>query len=74
MTISLRLNDNDSMLIKKYAELYGITVSDLVRNAVLEHIEDELDLKAYNEAMEKYKADSTTYSLADVDAMFEGEA
>lgn len=67
MTISLRLNNEDSMLIKKYAELNKISVSELVRQAVLERIEDEYDLKAYRDAMESYRQDSTTYSLDEVE-------
>lgn len=69
MTISLRLNDEDSMLIKKYAEMNNISVSDLFRQAVLERIEDEYDLKAYNKAMEEYKTDPVTYSHEEVGKM-----
>ncbi len=43
MTISLRLNDEDTMLVKKYAELNKISVSELIRRAVMERIEDEYD-------------------------------
>ena len=46
MTISLRLSNEDSMLIKKYAELNHISVSELVRQTVLAKIEDEYDLKS----------------------------
>ena len=66
MTVSLRLNDSDSQLIKAYAEMNGISVSELLRKSVLERIEDEFDLKAYEKAMEEYKADPVTYSLEDV--------
>ena len=45
MTISLRLSKADSMLIKKFAEMNGITVSELIRNSVMERIENEYDLK-----------------------------
>ena len=45
MTISLRLNDEDTMLIKKYAEINKISVSDLIRQSVLERIENEYDLE-----------------------------
>ena len=31
MTISLRLNDEDAVLIKKYAELNKISASELIR-------------------------------------------
>ncbi|MBQ2455970.1 MAG: ribbon-helix-helix protein, CopG family, partial [Firmicutes bacterium] len=44
MTISLRLSDEDADLIKRYSELHNISVSELVRQAVLEKIEDEYDL------------------------------
>ena len=53
MTVSLRLSDEDTMLIKKYAEMNNISVSDLIRQSVLERIEDEYDLKAYNKAVEE---------------------
>ena len=67
MTISLRLADKDTQLIKAYAALHGMTVSELVRDAVMERIEDEYDLKAYVEAMAAYKNDSVTYSLDEVE-------
>ena len=70
-TISLRLSDDDNNLIKKYAELNGMSVSDLVRQSVLDRIEDEYDLKAYHEAMEEYRKNPVTYSHADVVRMLE---
>ena len=47
MTISLRLSDEDPQLIKGYAAMKKMSVSDVMRNAVLEAIEDEYDLQAY---------------------------
>ena len=55
MTISVRLSDKESKLIKAYADMNNISVSDLIRNAVIEKIEEEYDLKTYYEAMEEYK-------------------
>lgn len=66
MTISLRLNEVDTNLFKKYAEMNGITVSELVRRSVIERIEDEYDLKAYEEAMTEYKKNPVTYSHEEV--------
>ena len=66
MTVSLRLKDSDSQLRKAYAEMNGISVSELLRKSVLERIEDEFDLKAYEKAMEEYRANPVTYSLEDV--------
>lgn len=66
MTVSVRLNEKDELLIKKYAELNNISLSDLIRNAVLEKIEDEYDLDAYNKAIKEYKKNPKTYSLEEV--------
>lgn len=67
MTISLRLSDADTTLFKNYAKLHGMTVSELVRQSVIERIEDEYDLKAYEKAMEEYKSNPKTYSLDEVE-------
>ena len=71
MTISLRLSDEDSTLIKKYAELKNMTVSEMIRQTVLERIEDEFDLTAYNKAMEEYKNNHVTYTHEEVKKMLE---
>lgn len=69
MTISLRLSNEDTMLFKKYAEMNGISVSELVRQSVLERIEDEYDLKAYEHAIAEYKKNPITYSHEEVARM-----
>lgn len=63
MTISLRLNDEDTMLIKKYAEINKISVSELIRQTVIERIENEYDLEMFDKAMAEYKNNPVTYSL-----------
>ena len=66
MTISVRLSDEDTELIKAYAEMNNITISDLVRNAIMERIEDEYDLKCYYEAKKEYDKNKKTYSHEEV--------
>lgn len=73
MTISLRLTDEDTNLIKAYAELNGITVSEFLRRSALERIEDEFDLKSYENAMEEYKKNPITYSHEEVAKMLNFE-
>ena len=53
--ITLRINDNDNKLIRDYAKANNITISDLIRNSVLEKIEDDIDLKLYNQAMKEHE-------------------
>lgn len=67
MTISLRLSDGDSALIKQYAEVNGLTVSEFIRQTVIERIEDEYDLKAYENAMKEYRANPVTFTLDEVE-------
>ena len=47
-TVSVRFNDKDDMLIRKYAELHNMDLSSFIRQAVLDKIEDEYDLTLFN--------------------------
>ena len=42
MTISVRLNKKDEELVKAYAKMNNISLSDLVRNAIMEKIENAI--------------------------------
>ena len=66
MTVSVRLNKQDEILIKKYAELNNISLSDLIRNSVIEKIEDEYGLNAYERSIEEYKKNSKTYNIEEI--------
>ena len=67
MTISLRLNEEDSLLIKKYAQLNKMSVSDLIRQTVMERIEEGYDKELFAKALEEDKKDPVTYSLDEVE-------
>jgi len=62
-TISLRMDEEDEKLIKEYAKTKNITVSSLFRNAVLEKIEDEIDMDLYNIAMKQHIANPQVVSF-----------
>lgn len=62
-TISLRVDDRDSKLIRDYAKLKNTSVSDLMRNAIIEKIEDELDVENFDRILASME---TTHSLDDV--------
>ena len=67
MTVSLRLNQEDTELFKRYAAINNLSMSDMIRNAVLEKIEDEYDLQCYEKAIEEYRNNPVTYSLDEVE-------
>ena len=62
-TISLRLSERDNELIKQYALVHNISVSELVRNAVIDMIENEIDVVAFEKAVAETQA---TYTLEEV--------
>ena len=66
MVVSIRLSEQETSLIKDYAKLYNTSVSDIIRRSILERIEDELDMCAYEKAKAEYLADPVTYSLDEV--------
>lgn len=69
MTISLRLSDEDSNIIKTYAKLKKQSVSEILRNAVMEQIENEYDLECYEKAMSKYNKNPISFSHDEVGKM-----
>ena len=44
----------------------NISLSDLIRNAVIEKIEDEYDLECYKKAMQEYEKNPTNYTMDEV--------
>lgn len=69
-TITIRVGKNDKELISDYAEAFGKSVSDFVRETVLERIEDELDLKAWDEAMKEYEANPVSFSVEEIEKKY----
>lgn len=67
MTISIRLSQAENDLIRDYAHMQGITVSELMRQTVLDRIEDELDIKLFEEAYEDFKKNPQTYTLEEAE-------
>lgn len=61
--ISLRLDEHEEALIKAYAKANNLSISELIRRSVIEKIEDEIDLKLYDEAMKSYKEEPETFSF-----------
>ena len=71
MAISLRLSEEENALFKAYAEIKGMSLSEMIRKTVLEKIEDEYDLSSFNEAIEEYKKNPVTYTHEEVAILLE---
>lgn len=71
MAISLRLSDREDDLFRRYADMKGISVSEMIRRTVLSRIEDEFDLQAYDKAYAEYQKNPVTYTHEEVRKMLE---
>ena len=67
MTISLRLSEEDTKLIEDYARANNLNVPDFIRQAVIEKIEDEIDLTVYRRALDESEKNPKTYTLYEVE-------
>lgn len=65
-SITLRMSDEENELIRDYAKANNITISELMRKAVLEKIESEIDLDIYNDTMKEHKEDPQEISFDDM--------
>lgn len=58
-TISLRLNDEDDKLIRNFAKINNLNLSEFIRNTLIDNIENslKLDEERIKEAREKIKTE-----------------
>ncbi|MBQ9067762.1 MAG: CopG family transcriptional regulator [Eggerthellaceae bacterium] len=50
-TMTMRLDDVDAAIVRKFAQFEGKSISDFVRDAVFEKIEDQEDLDVLRAAI-----------------------
>ncbi len=66
-TISLRVPEQELSLFKNYARIHNKSLSEVIRNTMLERIEDEYDLKVFAEyEKEKAAGEVKTYTHEEV--------
>lgn len=65
-TMTIRLESDEKALISDYATAFGQSVSEFMRKAALERIEDELDLKVWREAKAEFDADPVTLTAGEI--------
>lgn len=60
-TITVRLNSDEAKLYKEYAKFKNVPLSTLMKEALEEKIEDEIDLKAILAYEERLKNNEVEY-------------
>ena len=63
---TIRMSDKDKALMESYAEFYGVTLSEFIRQSVMERLEDEFDIRCADEAYSDYLKDPETVPFKDV--------
>ncbi|MBQ4400538.1 MAG: hypothetical protein II832_00045 [Synergistaceae bacterium] len=66
---TFELDERDRNFLEAYASETGETVGEMAKNAVLEYVEDIMDLRAAKIAKAEYEADPVTYSIDEVEKM-----
>lgn len=59
VTISLRIPEEELKILKDYARIHNTSLSSIIRNTMMDRIEDEFDLKTFSE----YEADKEKGNL-----------
>lgn len=57
MSFSIRLSDEEKKLADSYAKMHSISLSEAFKTALFEKIEDEYDIKVYDDAHAEYVKD-----------------
>lgn len=69
-TLTVRMGVEERSLIGDYAKTFGMTASEFVRRAVLDRIEDELDLRDWYAAKAEFDADPEMISADEIARKF----
>jgi hypothetical protein len=63
------MDKDEEALVRSYAKLHKRKVSEIIRLAILERIEDEYDLKEFAQAKKEFELNPITRTQAEVEAM-----
>ncbi len=66
MVISIRMTEEEKRLADAYAKLNGVSLSEAIKKAYFEKIEDEYDIALAEAAEKEYKKNPKTYTLKEV--------
>ena len=66
MVISIRMTDEEKKLAEAYASLNGTTLSESIKKAFFEKIEDEYDIALATKILKERDENAKTYSLKEM--------
>ena len=66
MVISIRMTEEEKRLADAFARINGISLSEAIKRAYFEKIEEEYDIALADSALREYKKNPKTYSLKEL--------
>ena len=69
MVISIRMTDEERQLADAYAKLNGMSLSEAIKRAYFEKIEDEYDIALADAALREYEKNPKTYTHDEIKKM-----
>ena len=66
MVISIRMTEEERQLADAYAKLNGVSLSEAIKRAYFEKIEEEYDIALADAALREYEKNPKTYTLAEL--------
>lgn len=71
MIVSIRMSEEEKRLADSYAKLNGMSLSEAIKRAYFEKIEEEYDVVLADAALREYEKNPKTYSHEEVKKMFD---
>ena len=69
MVVSIRMTQEEKELANAYAKICGVSLSEAIKSAYFEKIEDEYDIALADAALREYKKNPKTYTQEEVEKM-----
>ena len=66
MVVSIRMTEEEKQLADAYASLNGVSLSEAIKRAYFEKIEEEYDIALADAAMREYEKNPKTYTLKEL--------
>ena len=62
MVVSIQMTEEEETLAASYAKKHGMSLSEAIKRALFDAIEDEYDIALADQAIKEYEKDPTTIS------------
>ena len=66
MVVSIRMTEEERQLADAYAKINGVSLSEAIKRAYFEKIEEEYDIALADSALREYEKDHKTYTHEEI--------